>query len=69
MEGNVCENFVNYFEINEHDKNTRNKNILLTVPKIKLELARSGFFSMGVISYTTYSTGRSDSPSLVLAIN
>jgi len=45
MEGNVCENFVNYFEINEHNKNTRNKNILLTVPKIRLELA--GFLLYG----------------------
>jgi len=51
MEGKVCENFVDYFQINEHNKNTRNKNILLTVPKIRLELARSGFFSMGAKLY------------------
>jgi hypothetical protein len=47
----VCSNFHNYFHLNTHSKNTRNNNILVKVPKVKLEFARNGFFFMGAKLY------------------
>jgi hypothetical protein len=48
MLGNTCENFKNYFTIKTHERVTRNNSLTLTIPKVKLKLAKSGFFSMGV---------------------
>ena len=44
---NVCSNFKDYFKINEHNLGTRNRNILLQILKVKLEIAKNGFFFMG----------------------
>ena len=38
MNHNICKNFNNYFAINYHAKNTRNRNKLLQLPGVKLEL-------------------------------
>ena len=35
LNGNVCSNFKDYFKINEHNLGTRNRNILLQIPKVK----------------------------------
>ena len=37
INGQMCENFINYFEINDHNKANRNHKYLLKVPKIRLE--------------------------------
>jgi hypothetical protein len=48
LSDNTCENFKNYFTIKTHERVTRNNSSTLTIPKVKLKLAESGFFSMGV---------------------
>ena len=53
LNGNVCTNFQGYFMINEHNVRTRNRNILLHIPKVKLEFAKNGFFSMGARLYNS----------------
>jgi hypothetical protein len=45
LNGETIENFKNYFEILTN--NTRNKNILLRMPKIKLESSKKSFFYYG----------------------
>ncbi|XP_057296237.1 uncharacterized protein LOC130625190 [Hydractinia symbiolongicarpus] len=49
VHGDVCENFVNYFE--KMTNNTRNKNHLLRLPKIKLESSRKSFFFNGAETF------------------
>ena len=44
----VCENFNDYFAINYHAKNTRNRNTLLKLPRVKLEFTKRTFKYMGV---------------------
>ena len=51
IEGLMCEEFNNYFILKNHNKCTRNNGYLLTIPKVKLELSNSGFFSMGVKNF------------------
>ena len=46
LDGNACNTFNEYFQFNHHNKSTRN-NVLLKVPRVKLELAKAGFFFMG----------------------
>ena len=48
MLGVTNEHFSDYFTLKVHDKPTRNNGALLCIPKVKLKLAKSGFFSMGV---------------------
>ena len=33
IEGNICETFTDYFEINVHHKSSKNRNLLRNVPK------------------------------------
>ncbi len=49
----LCTNFHDYFVINEHNARTRNRNILLRIPKVKLEFAKNGFFFMGARLYNS----------------
>ena len=49
----VCSNFHNHFEMNNHNKATINRTYLLKVPKIKLEFARNSFYFMGVQLYNS----------------
>ena len=51
LNGIVCTNFQDYFMINEHNVRTRNRNILLQIPKVKLEFAKNGLFFMGARLY------------------
>ena len=51
MNDNVCENFNDYFAINYHAKNTRNRNELLKLPRVKLDFAKRSFKYMGAILY------------------
>jgi hypothetical protein len=53
IDGNVCTNFLNYFELNNNQKVTRNSGFLLKVPKVKLELAKCSFYFMGVKLYNS----------------
>ena len=47
LDKKLCTNFHEYFMVNEHNINTRNNNILLKMPKVKLEFAKNGFYFMG----------------------
>jgi len=47
IDGNVCEDFANYFHVNEHEIGTRNKGHLITLPKVRLNVAKDSFFFMG----------------------
>ena len=53
LNGNVCTNFQDCFMINEHNVRTRNRKILLHIPKVKLEFAKNGFFFMGARLYNS----------------
>ena len=52
--GDICSNLKDYFELNNHSKQTRNANFLLKVPRIKLETARSSFYYMDVKFYKDF---------------
>ena len=41
------ESFDNYFRMISHSKETRNNNISIKLPKIKLEVAKQGFYFGG----------------------
>ena len=47
LQQDVCENFINYFEVVSGRIKTRNQGLLIRLPKIKLEVARKGFYFMG----------------------
>ena len=51
LNGELSENFENFFDIRNHERTTRNHGFLLQIPKVKLQLAKSGFRSMGVKIY------------------
>ena len=51
MDGNTCEQFKHYFEINNHIKSTRNGNKLMKLPKVKLEFGRKAFKFQGAKVY------------------
>lgn len=53
LHGDVCSNLTNYFQMNNHLKVTRNRDLLIRIPKVKLETAKSGFFFMGAKLYNT----------------
>ena len=43
----ICEKFTDYFEINAHQKSTRNRNLLLQVPKARLQIVKQGLYYQG----------------------
>ena len=51
MDDSICESFNDYFNINYHAKNTRKRNKLLKLPRVKLEFAKRSFKYMGAILY------------------
>ena len=53
LDKNICSNFHNYFTINNTPVETRNCGILTKIPKIKLELARHGFYFTGSTIYNS----------------
>ena len=44
---NVCDSFKNYFKIKNSKINTRSNGTMLTIPKVKLEIAKSSFYYQG----------------------
>ena len=55
LDENACNTFNKYFEFNHHNKSARNNDVLLKVPRAKLEMAKVGFFLMGVKCYNSLS--------------
>jgi len=53
LEQNLCSNFNYYFSLGQHRQNTRNNNILVKLPKVKLEFAKNGFYFMGAKLYNS----------------
>ena len=53
LNGKVCEIFDNFFEIRTHEKTTRDNGFLLQVPKVRLQLSKSCFRSVGVKFYNS----------------
>ena len=53
LEKELCSNFDNYFSLNKHRQNTRNNNILVKLPKVKLEFAKNSFYFMGAKLYNS----------------
>ena len=43
LENNTCYNYTKYFQINEHNINTRNNNIMIKLPRYKLEYGKKSF--------------------------
>ena len=48
LNGDSCANFETYFSINMHEQVTRNQDLLLKVPKVRLESTKSAFYYQGV---------------------
>lgn len=44
INGEICDNFINCFEVNDDNKATRNQKYLLKVPKVRLEFAKEDFY-------------------------
>ena len=51
LANNVCENFD--FNLNLHEKNTRNKGILMKLPKIRLEFEKKSFYFQGAFLFNS----------------
>ena len=66
LTNNVCYNFNNYFKINNHVANTRNCNLLIKLPKVRLEYAKQSFYFMGVKTYNELPTNIRDTKSFSL---
>ena len=49
----VCENFDNYFQMNDTTINTRNKGTMVRLPRIRLEIARSSFYYKGALTFNS----------------
>ena len=47
----VCSPMKNYFEIHKHERETRNQNYLVKLPKLRLELGRQAFSYSGAKLY------------------
>ena len=47
----ICSNVSGYFQVNNHDKDTRHKAILVKLPKVKLEFNRQAFRFAGAKIY------------------
>ena len=58
LDGKVFGKFNECFEFNHHNKSSRN-NVLLKVPRVKLEMANSGFVFMGAKYLITLNVSRS----------
>ena len=51
LDRQLHENFQNFFTVGAHEQNTRIMGFMLGVPKVKLQVAKSSFRSMGVKIY------------------
>jgi hypothetical protein len=55
IEKEICVNLRDYFVIQSHNRVTRNNGCSLQIPKMKLQYAKCGFFSVGVALYNDLS--------------
>ena len=53
LDENACKISYKYFEFNHYSKSTRNTDLLLKVPRVKLEMVKDGFFFMRVKYYNS----------------
>ena len=53
LDGNVCSNFMSYFETHIHNTMTRNNGYKVILPKIRLEYSRGAFYYMGAKLYNS----------------
>ena len=51
LDGSTCSNFNDYFQVVNHHKKTRNNELLLKVPRLKLEYAGGSFYHTGNALY------------------
>ena len=51
LDNNVCYNFLEYFKTVNHDRTTRNNHHMIQIPKVRLKMAKNGFFYMGALIY------------------
>ena len=52
LDNNICSNnFLGHFQRLQHGKNTRNNNISVKIPKIKLESTKKAYFCRGAIEF------------------
>ena len=51
LDGDICYNFVTYFNLQNHSRNTRNNGLNAVLPKVKLKYAQNGFYFMGAKVY------------------
>jgi hypothetical protein len=51
IEGNLCTNYSEYFITYKNSKNTRDSGITVILPKVRLQVARKGFYFMGAKVY------------------
>ena len=51
----ACSPLKNYFELNNHNMRTRNQEILVKLPKLKLEFGKRAFFFSGAKLYNALS--------------
>ena len=47
LDRSLCQNFNDYFQINEHGRKTRNSGFLVKLPKVNLELGKQSFLYAG----------------------
>ena len=53
LDGSLCSNFRNYFEVNGHHIRTRNNGLSLRLPKVKLSVAKQSFYFYGAKLYNS----------------
>ena len=65
LDRQLCENFQNFFTIRAHEQNTRNNEFMREGPKVKFQVAKSGFRSMGFNIYNNLPIQRPQTDSLL----
>ena len=51
LNGLSCDPFNDYFQIMNHQQNTRNNDYCLRLPKVKLKVTRKGFYFQGAMAF------------------
>ena len=54
LNDDLCGKFKHFFKMRNHRHATRNNEFMLQTPKVKLQLTKSGFCSMGVKIYNDF---------------
>ena len=53
LDKTIAPSFQDYFSLRQHRVNTRNNNLLVNLPRVKLELAKGSFYFMGAKLYNS----------------